>query len=202
MKRFFLWKARAGKRVLLVLSLLLIVSGVIRLGAGTGAAIALEFEAELSNESDLQSAEVDHDISPELVQLLKDVKQREEELRAREEAVEARMQVLALIEAEVGKDINQLEQAESNLRATIATANQAAETDIERLTAVYENMKAEQAAVLFARMEPSFAAGFLGRMRPDTAALILAGLDPDLAYSISVVLAGRNADVPTENPER
>lgn len=191
-------KPRAGKRVLLVLSILLIVSGMIRLGAGTGAAIALELGDASSDENALQSTEPDADISPELVQLLKDVKQREERLKEREDAVEARMQVLALIEAEVGKDLDQLEQAESNLRATISSANQAAETDIQRLTAVYENMKSEQAAVLFSRMEPSFAAGFLGRMRPDSAAQILAGLEPDLAYSISVVLAGRNADVPTE----
>ena len=59
-------------------------------------------------------------------------------------------------------------------------------------------MKAEQAAALFEQMEPSFAAGFLGRMRADAAAAILSGLEPELAYSISVVLAGRNADVPRE----
>jgi flagellar motility protein MotE (MotC chaperone) len=47
-------------------------------------------------------------------------------------------------------------------------------------------------------MDPVFAAGFLGRMRSDAAAAILAGLPPELAYSISVVLAGRNASVPTE----
>jgi flagellar motility protein MotE (MotC chaperone) len=35
-------------------------------------------------------------------------------------------------------------------------------------------------------------------MRADAAAAILAGLAPDQAYSISVVLAGRNANVPTE----
>jgi flagellar motility protein MotE (MotC chaperone) len=198
MKTKQLPKPRAGKRVLLVLSILLIVSGMIRLGAGTGAAIALELGDVSSDETALQALEPDADISPELVQLLKDVKQREEKLKEREDAVEARMQVLALIEAEVEKDLDQLEQAESNLRATISSANQAAETDIQRLTAVYENMKSEQAAVLFSRMEPSFAAGFLGRMRPDSAAQILAGLEPDLAYSISVVLAGRNADVPTE----
>ena len=57
---------------------------------------------------------------------------------------------------------------------------------------------ADQAAALFQLMEPSFAAGFLGRMRADAAAAILAGLEPDLAYSISVVLAGRNANVPRE----
>ena len=198
MQNLFGTKSRSGKRVLVVLSLMLIVSAVIRLGAGTGAAIALELGDDAPMEAQLAAPAIDSDISPELVALLKEVKQREAALDAREDAIEARMQVLALIEEEVGKDLAQMEQAEINLRATISAASQAAETDIERLTAVYENMKAEQAAVLFERMEPSFAAGFLGRMRPDAAASILAGLEPDLAYSISVVLAGRNADVPTE----
>ena len=45
-------------------------------------------------------------------------------------------------------------------------------------------------------MEPDFAAGFLGRMRPDAAAAVMAGLTPETAYSISVILAGRNATAP------
>ncbi len=45
-------------------------------------------------------------------------------------------------------------------------------------------------------MAPEFAAGFLGRMRPDAAAAVLAGLKPDKAYSISVMIAGRNATAP------
>ena len=98
----------------------------------------------------------------------------------------------------MAEDLARLETAEAELRATISVANAAAETDIARLTSVYENMKAENAAPLFQQMEPSFAAGFLGRMRPDAAAAILATLDPELAYTISVVLAGRNADVPVE----
>jgi flagellar motility protein MotE (MotC chaperone) len=47
-------------------------------------------------------------------------------------------------------------------------------------------------------MTPEFAAGFMARMRPDAAAAIMAGLEPATAYSISVVIAGRNARVPTE----
>lgn len=47
-------------------------------------------------------------------------------------------------------------------------------------------------------MDPGFAAGFLGRMRPEAAAGIMTGLSPETAYTISVVLAGRNADVPRD----
>ena len=61
---------------------------------------------------------------------------------------------------------------------------------------IHENMKPKDAAALFEEMAPEFAAGFLGRMRPDAAGAVMAGLDPKTAYTISVLLAGRNADVP------
>ena len=78
----------------------------------------------------------------------------------------------------------------------MAYADTAAEGDLARLTAVYENMKPKDAAALFEEMDPDFAAGFLGRMRADSAAGIMAGLSPPVAYSVSVLLAGRNANVP------
>jgi flagellar motility protein MotE (MotC chaperone) len=43
----------------------------------------------------------------------------------------------------------------------MALSDTAAETDIDRLTRVYETMEPDAAAPLFAQMEPSFAAGFL-----------------------------------------
>ena len=51
-------------------------------------------------------------------------------------------------------------------------------------------------SVAHEEMEPSFAAGFLARMRSDVAAGIMAGLKPETAYTISVILAGRNAKAP------
>jgi flagellar motility protein MotE (MotC chaperone) len=47
-------------------------------------------------------------------------------------------------------------------------------------------------------MAPDFAAGFIGRMQPAAAAAILAGMEAEQAYAISVLLAARNARVPTE----
>lgn len=189
----------SGRGALFVVSMLLVSSAVIRLTSGTGAAIALELETVAESFTPPQSEEAAAtNVAPELAELLQRTRKKELELREREAALESRMQVLALVEATVNEDIERLKQAEADLRATMAMADQAAEQDIARLTAVYENMKPEQAAVLFQKMEPSFAAGFLGRMRADAAAAILAGLEPDLAYSISVVLAGRNADVPRE----
>lgn len=190
----------SGRGALALIAVLLVTSGLVRLGAGSGSAIALELkeraQGSLSVDDDADGDVAD--ITPELVALLEDTQERARVLSEREAELETRLQALSLIEAAVTQDLARLEEAEAKLRATMASADKAAETDIGRLTAVYENMKPDQAAALFQLMEPSFAAGFLGRMRADAAAAILAGLEPDLAYSISVVLAGRNASVPRE----
>lgn len=189
----------AGRGALIIIALLLVGSALVRFGAGPGAAIALEMtELPTLKAPEPKADPIIADISPELVALLKETQEKQRTLEEKEAALEARFQALSLIDAAVQEDLARLEEAEAKLRATMALADQAAENDLARLTAVYENMKPDQASALFQMMEPSFAAGFLGRMRSDAAAAILAGLEPDLAYSISVVLAGRNAEVPRE----
>ena len=66
------------------------------------------------------------------------------------------------------------------------------------LVATTTATKPKDAAALFETMDPSFAAGFLSRMPADAAAGVLAGLSPEAAYTISVVMAGRNANAPQE----
>ena len=196
----------SGRGALTVVALVLFGSAMVRL-SGSGAAIALELKEQLTGREEVRSSAPENtakDLSPDLIKLLSETKEREAVVAAREAELEARIQALALIESAVKDDLERLRKAEEDLRATMAQADKAAESDIEQLTAVYENMKPEQAAALFQMMEPSFSAGFLGRMRSDAAAAIMAGLEPDLAYSISVVLAGRNAEVarePVPEPE-
>lgn len=188
----------SGRGALGAIALLLVASGIVRLGTGTGSAIALEIKERAEQQMAASTVPDIVDIAPDLVILLEEAQARQKALDQREAELQTRMQALALIETALAEDLARLEDAEAKLRATMASADAAAETDIGRLTAVYENMKPANAAALFQMMEPSFAAGFLGRMRADAAAAILAGLEPDLAYSISVVLAGRNANVPRE----
>lgn len=123
---------------------------------------------------------------------------RESRLKDREGRMADRMQALRVAEQEVAEQISVLQQAEEALSATIALADSASESDLARLTTVYENMAPKDAAALFEKMPPQFAAGFLGLMDPVIAAKVMAGLTPETAYSFSVVLAGRNAQVPTQ----
>jgi flagellar motility protein MotE (MotC chaperone) len=179
---------------LFVIALLLAGSGAIRLGGGAGNALARAAEPEEMAQA--AAAPQSCVAEPGAMAMLEALQKREERLAAREAALADRLQALALAEEQIGKRLADLVAAEEALSATISVADKAAEDDIQRLTAVYENMKPKDAAALFEEMDPDFAAGFLGRMRPDSAGAVMAGLDPKTAYTISVLLAGRNADVP------
>lgn len=177
-----------------VIAALLVTSAVLRLTVGGGEAFAnSHVEPEMIDPVPSQQS----DASPS-VDLLAALRAREERMIAREERFADRIQALNVAESEIAEQLAVLQQAEEALSATIALADSAAETDLGRLTTVYENMASKDAAALFEQMPPQFAAGFLGMMDPASAAKIMAGLAPETAYSFSVVLAGRNALVPTQ----
>ncbi len=195
-------RKRAGRGALFMIGLLFLASGAIRLLDGTGVAIAKEMESFGLPESKVTEGQADFadscDPEPEIRAALKSLRDRAVELDRRDQKIQARSVALELAESEIRTNMAALIEAEESLKATIALADGAAESDIGKLIEVYQNMKPKDAAALFEEMDPSFSAGFLARMRPDTAAAIMAGLTPTKAYTVSVVLAGRNTGVPIE----
>ena len=201
-----------GRSVLAVIAGLLIASALVRVSIGAGQAVArvsdgvLPEFAQESMDSDARTAAMAamaEDFPPvmsdsEISDMVAAFQAREARLTAREAALEDRMAALRVADQQVTEKLVKLEAAEQRLRDTIALAETASKDDLDRLTLVYENMKPKQAAALFEEMDPNFAAGFLGRMRPESAAEIMAGLSPESAHMFSVVLAGRNANVPRE----
>lgn len=176
-----------------MLAAILIASGVLRLGSGTGEALAREV-GDLRLGATNATCEPAEDVSAVLAAL----DMREERLVAQEKQLADRQAALADAERDIAEQLSRLEVAEADLEALLTLSDTAAEDDLARLTSVYENMKPKEAAALFEEMAPKFAAGFLGRMRPEAAARIMAGLKPESAYGISVMLAGRNADLPQQ----
>ena len=130
---------------------------------------------------------------PDIAALLAALDARAARLQEGEARLADRVQALAVAEAALDKNLAALVAAEERLTRHLAVADEGAESDLVRLTQVYEAMKPKVAAELFDRMAPEFAAGFLGRMRAEQAAAILSGMASDRAYLISAVLAGRNA---------
>ena len=193
---------KPGRGTLFAIGVLFFASGVIRIADGTGLALAREVSGLTDREeqgTSLSSVSPTKCATEEAVErALATLRERADELDAREKKIEYRMVSLQRAEQVVENDLKSLIEAEEALSATIALADGAAEGDISRLIAVYERMKPKDAAEVFDAMDPSFAAGFLARMRSDAAASVMAGLSPAKAYSVSVLLAGRNAGVPKE----
>ncbi len=183
---------RTSRGVLVLIAGFLFASGILRLGDGTGLAIAREVSA-LVGAASASSPGGSADETPGFEELLAAMRLREARLKEAEIRLEERERALAIAEEEIARGLAQLSEAEQSLQDLLTVADTAAEEDVARLTAMYEAMKPAEAAALFDQMDPSFAAGFLGRMRADAAAAILSGLPPDKAYTLSVVLAGRNA---------
>lgn len=193
---------RKGRGVLFVIAAIFFASVFTRILDGGGELFAKEIEALTQNQEPQAMTEpggVSQEYSAtQLKTLLRDLRDRERAVEAKEKALKNRMQALSVAEVTFTHSLKKLKDAEAKLRATMALASTAAEDDLARLTSVYENMKPKDASALFEEMAPEFSAGFLGRMRPEVAASVMAGLTPNTAYSISVILAGRNAAVPTE----
>lgn len=193
-------RSRRPRGFLAVIAGLFLASSLVRISESAGKAEQSDETADLSAPA---STLVDKNLpactdAEHIRQLLADLQARESAIAQEELRIADRQQALNVAETHIRENLAALVKAEKELAATMNLARTASEKDLERLTRVYENMKAKEAVALFEAMAPEFSAGFLARMRPDAAAAIMVGLEPQTAYSISVILAGRNALVPTE----
>lgn len=189
-------RRRLSRAILPLIILMLGGSALLRLGEGSGFAFARDSVPDLAAaQTPAPEPTMDEEA---LGMLIARLRAREADIARREEALEARSATLDRLSAEIEARLQDLSRAEEALRATMALADTAAEDDLTRLTAVYENMKPKEAAALFETMEPAFAAGFLARMKATSAAAVMSGLAPETAYAISLILSGRNMGAPTE----
>ncbi len=186
-------RGRSG--VLTVISLLMIGSAIIRIGLEAGPALARGNEPAPNPQEKTTNTDPD---AADLQLILTELLRREDELNRREAAIKDREYALKIADQAIETRLTLLEEAEDSLRETVTFAEKAAENDLTQLTDVYQSMKPKDAAALFETMDAVFAAGFLSRMPPDAAANVMAGLSPETAYTISVVMAGRNARAPQE----
>ncbi|MBQ1203513.1 MAG: hypothetical protein IIX61_06910 [Loktanella sp.] len=186
----FAFRRHKPRGTLHLISALLVLSALLRAGTEIAPAFAEETPQGTDSQTSLRDLQT--------MELLEVFQAREDRLNVREGQLRDRLQALRVAEIEIAEKLEALRLAEESLNATIARAETAATNDLDLLRAVYENMKPKEAAALFQQMPPVFAAGFLGLMRPEAAAAIMAELPPETAFSFSVVLAGRNANAPTQ----
>ena len=73
-----------------------------------------------------------------------------------------------------------------------ASMHQAVSDDIDRLIAVYDQMKPAEAAAILTNLPPDFAAEILMRVEPETGARIIAAVDPGQAAILTTHMSARN----------
>lgn len=196
-KKYFPKKKQRRESVLWLMALLLTGSGVLRITDQVGSAAAAQTEstanANVTRAERVLGMPLDDQTLPQILEMFQ---AREARLIDAEQEAAAREAALADSAAAVAAQLEELAAAEQRLAATLAKTDEAASEDLARLATVYENMKPQDAAALFAEMAPGFAAGFLSLMRPEPAAAIMTQLEPNTAHLISIMLAGRNAGGP------
>lgn len=187
---------------LAVLTLLLVVSGLLRLASGPVVALATDIDFASADEaSDTASLRVP---DQSMDQWIAELMSRDDALVQAEADIAQEREELALAKQVLAEQFAALQDAQERLRRSLHAAGETAAGDVTQLTEVYQRMKPKEAAAIFEKMDPNFAAGFLARMKPDAAAQVMAGLQPETAYTFSAILAGRNAalsDVPPDQLE-
>jgi len=177
---------------------LFMASGVLRIGTLDFAFAAADASGDPVPDMPALATDMPLSGSVESLELaLARVEGRAEALDQRETLITARERAVEEAGTMVASQLAALQETEIRLESLLSLSDTAAEADLARLTDMYEAMDSADAAALFAQMDPSFAAGFLGRMQSEAAAGLLAELEPPVAYSISVLLATRNASAPS-----
>lgn len=181
---------------LLAIAALFAIGGALKIGMTATQAIALAPDLKLPRSEehfvDYREEEL-KDLFEALAKREAYNTERAKELAEKEAMIEAKLETLEAKKVEALSLIGELEAENERLRRTMGLGETAAEDDLEKLTKVYEAMKPKDAAGLFVEMDLEFAAGFLGRMKAQSAAAIMGNLPSAKAYSISAILAGRNA---------
>ncbi len=127
--------------------------------------------------------------------LLQAVRDRYAALDKKETDLDDRLRYLEVIEARVDEKLVELKTSNASLSELVSFADEAAQSDIDLLSKMYEQMKPKKAGEIFDKMDPTFAAGFLTQMNSENAALILTNMNTDKAYQTSMIIASRNAAV-------
>ncbi len=133
-----------------------------------------------------------------LTELLNTLRERGAHLDAREAKTREREKVIEAASSALRDQMARLEEAEARLSELLRIADKAADKDVGKLVATFQNMDAKRSGPIFENMDVPFAAGLISRMNDVAAASILAVLTPDKAYAITVQIAGQNALVPRE----
>lgn len=129
---------------------------------------------------------------PEAVALAEELRDRALRIERYMESIDARKAELAVAEASLRQRLTELKARKGDIGSRRDDASEAVRTDIERLVAVYDQMKPAEAAAVLTNLPADFAAEILMRVRPETGARIIASVEPRQAALLTAQMGARS----------
>jgi flagellar motility protein MotE (MotC chaperone) len=130
-------------------------------------------------------------LSQSEIEVLQQLAARRAALDRREQELDRRAALLATAEANVGTQLERLEQLRAEIAATMATHDAKEDEKLASLVKIYETMKPKAAAEIFDRLEMPILIRVVERMRAPKSADVLARMDPAKAKQVTAELARR-----------
>lgn len=129
---------------------------------------------------------------PEAVALAEELRDRALRIERYMETIAARKAELAQAEQALRDRLTELKAQKGGIRSRRDLGTEAVRDDIERLVAVYDQMKPAEAAAVLTNLPADFAAEILMRVRPETGARIIASVEPRQAALLTAQMGARS----------
>lgn len=129
---------------------------------------------------------------PEAVALAGELRDRGLRIERYMEEIESRKQELVTAEAALRARLTELKAVKASMRSGDTARTAALRSDIERLVAVYDQMKPTEAAAVLTNLPADFAAEILMRVQPETGAQIIAAVEPAKAAVLTTHMGARS----------
>lgn len=121
--------------------------------------------------------------------VLLDLRQRRQELDARDAALSVRESILAAAEQKLTARVEELSALQKKLQDLEGARQQREEAGWQGLVKLYETMKPRDAAVIFNDLQMPVLLALVDRMKESKAAPVLAAMNPDKARDVTAGLA-------------
>lgn len=129
---------------------------------------------------------------PEAVALAGELRDRALRIERYMSALDTRKAALDQAEATLRDRLTELRGQKGGVRDRREQATQAVRNDIDRLIAVYDQMKPAEAAAILSNLPADFAAEILMRVQPETGARIIAAVEPQQAALLTAQMGARS----------
>ncbi|MEL3892810.1 hypothetical protein V6B08_21215 [Ferrovibrio sp. MS7] len=125
------------------------------------------------------------------IELLGNLAQRREQLEQRSRELDLRESLLAAAEKRIDERIAELKKLEASIKQAVQSTDKQEDENLRGLVKIYETMKPEEAARIFAELDANVLLNVIERMKEAKVAAVMAKMEPAMAQSLTVRMATR-----------